>query len=167
MQLRTTVFGAVAAVAIMCLGAAAPALASPLPDGGMTATELATWLTGAGYAAEVKPDTTTPGDQIVSTKLDGLAVDIYLYGCSGDGDARRCTSIQYAAGWAPSSANSLDRTNEWNRSHRYIKAYLTKGNSLYGEYDLDLSPGGTFEMLNDTLANWRTNAGEFKTFFGQ
>lgn len=166
MQLRTTGLGAVAAVAIMFLGASAPALASPLPDGGMTATELATWLTAAGYAADVKPDTTTPGDQIVSTKLDGVNVDIYLYGCGGEGDARRCTSMQYAAGWSPSSAYSLDRTNEWNRTHRYIKAYLSKGNSLYGEYDLDLTPGGTFEMLNGTMANWRTNAGEFKTFFG-
>jgi hypothetical protein len=166
MQLRTTCFSAAAAVAIMVLGASAPALASPLPQGGMTARELATWLNAAGFPAEVKPDTTTPGDQIASTKLDGVAVDIYLYDCSGVGDARRCTSMQYAAGWAPASTYSLDRTNEWNRTHRYIKAYLTKGNSLYGEYDLDLSPGGTFEMLNDTLANWRRNAGDFKTFFG-
>ncbi|HEY3890298.1 MAG TPA: YbjN domain-containing protein [Caulobacteraceae bacterium] len=165
MQLRTAAFGMVAAMAITFLGATAPALAGPLPGDGMTATELAAWLTAAGYAATVKPDTTTPGDQIVSTTLDGLGVDIYLYDCSGGGDARRCTSMQYAAGWAPSSTYSLDRTNEWNRSHRYIKAYLTRGNSLYGEYDLDLRPGGTFEMLNETLANWRRTVGDFKTFF--
>ena len=67
----------------------------------MTATEVAGWLIGNGYAAQVKPDPTTPGDQIVSTTTDGINVDIYLYDCSGQGDARRCTSMQYAAGWPP------------------------------------------------------------------
>lgn len=144
---------------------AAPAMAASLPDGGMTATEIATWLRGGGYPAEVKPDPTTAGDQIISTATDGINVDIYLYDCSGAGDARRCTSIQYAAGWPPAASYNLGKTNQWNRSNRYIKAYLTEKGSLYGEYDLDVSPGGTYEMLNDSLANWRSTVQDFRKFF--
>ncbi|HEY1752831.1 MAG TPA: YbjN domain-containing protein [Caulobacteraceae bacterium] len=145
---------------------AAAARGGAIPASGLTAAEIADWLRGDGFSAVVKPDPTTAGDQIISTSVDGVDVDIYVYDCSGDGDGRRCTSMQYAAGWAPSGSYSADKTNEWNRTHRYIKAYLTRGNSLYGEYDLDLSPGGTFEMLNDTLVNWRSTARDFKTYFG-
>jgi hypothetical protein len=144
---------------------AAPAAARDLPPGGMTATELASWLIGNGYPAQVKPDPTTPGDQIISTRTDGIAVDIYLYDCSGDGDARRCTSMQYAAGWPASGSYSMERINSWNRGNRYIKAYLTAKGGLFGEYDMDVSPGGTYEMLNDELQNWRSVVVDFNKYF--
>ncbi len=144
---------------------AAPAAARSLPEGGMTATELAGWMIGNGYPAQVKPDPTTPGDQIVSTRTDGIDVDIYLYDCSGMGDARRCTSMQYAAGWPANSSYNLERVNSWNVAHRYIKAYLTASGGLFGEYDLDVSPGGTFEMLDDCLQNWRRNVVSFSKYF--
>jgi hypothetical protein len=144
---------------------AAPAAARDLPAGGMTATELANWLIGTGHPAQVKPDPTTPGDQIVSSSTDGIEFDIYLYDCSGSGNARRCTSMQYASGWAARSSYNAERVNSWNREKRYIKAYLTTGGGLFGEYDLDISPGGTFEMLNDCLDNWRRNVVSFNHYF--
>src|SRR5580658_8663766 len=143
-----------------------PASAQSLPSGGMTAGEIASWLRNAGFSAEVKPDPTTPGDQIVYTVTDGVNTDIYLYDCHGDGDARRCTSIQYAAGWEASSSYNLDKVNAWNRGNRYIKAYLTPRGSLYGEYDLDVSPGGTYDMLNDTMENWRRLLADFRKYYG-
>jgi hypothetical protein len=145
---------------------AAPALAQDLPKDGMTAGEIAAWLKRSGDAAAVAPDTTTPGDQIVSTVIDGVDVDIYLYQCAGEGDARRCRSIQYATGWSPRAGLTVERANAWNASNRYIKAYITAKGSLYGEYDLDVSPGGTFAMLDDSLDNWRGMLTEFKKFFG-
>jgi hypothetical protein len=159
------VLAVLAAAAGVVLLAAAPTAARDLPDGGMTATEIAGWLIGNGYPAQVKPDPTTPGDQIVSTQTDGLNVDIYLYDCSGEGNARRCTSMQYAAGWPASSAYNLEKVNSWNRGNRYIKAYLTAKGGLFGEYDLDMSPGGTYEMLNDCLQNWRSVVVDFNKYF--
>ena len=153
------------AAAFVVLLAAAPALAQELPPGGMTANEIAAWLKHSGAPADVKPDTTTPGDQIVSTQTDGVDVDIYLYQCAGEGDARRCRSIQYATGWSPRAGLTVEKANAWNASNRYIKAYITAKGSLYGEYDLDVSPGGTFEMLDDSLDNWRGMLTEFKKFF--
>jgi hypothetical protein len=159
------VLAVLATAAMAVLISAAPAAARDLPDGGMTATEIAGWLIGNGYPAQVKPDPTTPGDQIVSTQTDGINVDIYLYDCSGSGDARRCTSMQYAAGWPASGGYNLDKVNSWNRGNRYIKAYLTAKGGLFGEYDLDISPGGTLEMLNDCLQNWRSVVVDFNKYF--
>jgi hypothetical protein len=156
--------GLAAALALGLGGA--PAAAQPLPQGGMTAHEIAAWLKRSGAPADVKPDTTTPGDQIVSTVTDGVDVDIYLYQCAGDGDERRCQSIQYATGWAPRADLTAEKANAWNSSHRYIKAYLTEKGSLYGEYDVDISPGGGFGLLDKSFDNWRTMLAEFKQFFG-
>jgi Putative bacterial sensory transduction regulator len=156
---------AAVAAAAGLLALAAPAMARDLPTGGMTATELARWMVDNGFPAQVKPDPTTAGDQIVSTATDGINVDIYLYDCSGSGDARRCTSMQYAAGWTANASYNSTKVNEWNRTHRYIKAYLTASGALYGEYDLDVSPGGTYEMLEDCLGNWRRNVVTFNKYF--
>jgi Putative bacterial sensory transduction regulator len=162
---RSGVVGLGLAVLAMLL-TAAPALAQAPSQGGMTATEIAAWLKRNGAPAEVKPDTTTPGDQVVSTLIDGIDVDIFLYQCAGDGDARRCRSIQYAAGWTPQPAYTADRANAWNYSERYIRAYITPKGSLGAEYDVDLSPAGADEMLDHSLDNWRAELAAFKKFFG-
>jgi hypothetical protein len=161
---RGALVGLAAALAVAL--SAGPALAQDLPKDGMTAGEIAAWLQRSGNAAAVMPDTTTPGDQIVSTVIDGVDVDIYLYQCAGEGEARRCQSIQYATGWAPRAGLTVEKANAWNSSNRYIKAYITEKGSLYGEYDLDVSPGGTLAMLDDSLDNWRGMLTEFKKFFG-
>jgi hypothetical protein len=163
--MRAAGLAGLAAVLAVALSAA-PALAQDLPRDGMTASEVAAWLTRSGNPAQVAPDTTTPGDQIVSTVIDGMDVDIYLYQCAGEGDARRCKSIQYATGWAPKAGLTVEKANAWNSSSRYVKAYITPKGSLFGEYDLDVSPGGTLEMLDDSLDNWRGMLTEFKNFFG-
>jgi hypothetical protein len=161
---RSASVGLAAALAAF-LFVTTPAAAQELPKGGMTANEIAAWLKRGGFKGDVKPDTTTPGDQVVSTTTDGVDVDVYLYQCSGDGDGRRCQSIQYAMGWSPQPTFTADKANAWNASKRYIKAYITPKGSLFGEYDLDVSPGGTYEMLDDSLVNWRTMLTEFKKFF--
>jgi hypothetical protein len=73
--------------------------------------------------------------------------------------------MQYASGWSARSSYNAERVNSWNREKRYIKAYLTTSGGLFGEYDLDISPGGTVEMLNDCLDNWRRNVVSFNHYF--
>ncbi len=145
--------------------AGTPASPAELPSGGMTAGEVAGWLVRAGLPAEVKPDITTPVDQTVSTRIDGLDVDIYFYGCKGEGDARRCVSLQFAAGWAPRAGVDAARANAWNAANRYVRAYVTAQGQLGAEYDIDVSPGGTSEMLDDSLGNWRSLMRDFRRFF--
>lgn len=158
---------ALTSVAVLMVAAAAPASARDLPYGGMTAHELADWLTRNGLPATVKPDPTTAGDQIISSASDGVNWDIYLYACNGNGDARRCGSIQYAAGWSGISGFGDDRVNGWDRDQRYIRAYRDNKGNAWGEYDVDISPGGTYEMLDKSLSRWRDAIVGFKKYIGQ
>jgi hypothetical protein len=156
---RTAIAGSVA-MALLAL-AAAPAAARDVSKEGMTAKELAAWFTKAGFPADVQPDPTTPGDQLVSTTMETVDVNVYLYGCAGGGDARRCTSIQYAVGWPTNGKITVDQANAWNVGHRYIKAYINTKGQIWGMYDLDIAPGGAAAMMDDTLQNWRTALPEF------
>jgi hypothetical protein len=159
----STVAG-VAAAALILVGVAATGNARDIPAGGLTYEEVASWLRASGYPATIKPDTSDgakPYERIVSSSIDGINYDIYFYGCS-DG---RCDSIQYAAGW-PNPNGSRDRINGWNTSKRYIRAYSTASGQFWAEYDIDVSPGGTYEQLDHTLSRWRAIIGEYKTYMG-
>jgi hypothetical protein len=140
---------------------AAPAMARDLPPGGMTASEVADWLHQAGYPGTVKPDPTTPGDQIISSTVDGVNFDIYMYDCVQN----RCGSLQYAAGWPSAAGMTTDKLNGWNQGKRYIRCY-SSGPQLWGEFDIDISPGGTYEALTHSLQRWRSAIGGFKTYWG-
>lgn len=135
-----------------------PVDARDLPAGGMTSAEVAAWLRNASYPATVKPDPTTPGDEIISSSVDGINFDIYMYQCTSG----RCKSLQYVAGWPASPNIATDRTNAWNRGHRFCRAYLTTGGSVYCEFDIDIDPGGTYEALDHSLVRWRAVVGDFK-----
>jgi len=142
---------------LLVAGGLQPADARDLPAGGMTADEVATWLRSENYPATVKPDPTTPGDQIISSSIDGISFDIYMYQCQ----AGRCRSLQYAAGWT-SSTVTTDRINDWDRGNRYCRAYVAKSGAAWCEYDIDIDPGGTYEALSHSLARWRSSVGDFK-----
>ena len=60
----------------------------------------------------------------------------------------------------------MDKLNTWNRAHRYIRAYLTTSNGVFGEYDVEVSPGGTWEQLDDSLEIWLVRLKDFKTYIG-
>lgn len=153
------------AAAVLCLVfAVQPAAARDLPTGGMTAQEVADWLTASGYSAQVKPDPTTPGDQIISSTINGVNYDIYMYACT----AGRCRSLQYAAGWPTSAAGNVDVATKlltWDRENRFIRAYISEsGKNFWGEFDIDISPGGTYEALDRSLTRWSAAVGSFKAY---
>jgi hypothetical protein len=56
--------------------------------------------------------------------------------------------------------------NAWNTEKRYIRAYTTSSGQYWAEYDIDVSPGGTYEQLDHTLTRWRSIIGEYKTYMG-
>jgi hypothetical protein len=139
---------------------ALPASAKDLPEGGMTAKEVAAWLQDQGYSAQVKPDPTTPGDEIVSSTIEGVNYDIYMYICKEG----RCGSIQYAAGWTKPEGMSSSKINDWDKNKRYLRAYMDDKGNAWGEMDVDLTPGGTYEYLNGTLDRWKSIVTEYKNF---
>jgi hypothetical protein len=150
-----------------CALLAGPACAQSLPTGGMTAEQSADWIRGQGLKADVMADPTTPGDQIVRTSVDGINFDIYFYGCTSDPPPyHRCDSMQYAAGWSNVGGVSSDRLNEWNRENRFLRAYISSKGSVFGEMDIDISPGLDYSALNRSLDRWRSAIGKFRSSMG-
>jgi hypothetical protein len=140
--------------------AAAPASAKDLPAGGMTIQDVASWLQGDGYQAKIV--TAANGKQTISSSAGGTNFHVGFYDCK----EARCGSMQFYAGFDTKGAFNPAKMNEWNSAHRWVRAYVDKTNDPWVEMDVDLSPGGTYEMLADEFATWRSILDTFKHFIG-
>jgi hypothetical protein len=54
--------------------------------------------------------------------------------------------------------------NDWNSNNRWVRAYSDSKNDPWLEMDVDLSPGGTKEGLDDEFAIWRDMLTDFKKY---
>ncbi len=136
------------------------AAAREIPSAGLTAQEVVAWLQAGGYRASLETD--KDGAQHVASGAEGYSFDLYLLDCK----AGRCGSLQFAAGFNLDAPPATDRINEWNREHRWARAYLAKDKSLWAEYDIDIAPGGTYELLDDELSTWAKVLSAFGAMFG-
>lgn len=123
------------------------AAARDLPAGGLTSAKLADWLQKSGYQAQV--GSTEDGTQYVKSAAEGLNFGIFLYGCA----KARCTSMQFVTSFA-GSGKSPPAANDWNRNFRWVRAYIDGDKDLIFDFDVDLSPGVTYEGLADLLDIW-------------
>jgi len=76
---------------------------------------------------------------------------IYFYGCEA---GKRCTDIQFAAGWSDAKV-SLEKINEWNRGKRYGKAYLDKVNDPMLELSVNTNHGVSLKNPEDSFEWWK------------
>jgi hypothetical protein len=145
------------AVLVCLLAPLQRATAAALPSGGLTPTEVAAWLQSHGVTASVAPDPVTPdSEKIVKATSDGLNWSVYFLNCAD----HRCASIQYAVGLS----KTADATTiaDWNSHWRFIRAYLSTSGYPWGEMDVDVSPGGSYALLDQSLARWRSMMTKFK-----
>jgi hypothetical protein len=149
---------AAAFVALAVIFCSQTAKAGDLPSSGMTLEELQTWLQGAGYSAQI--ETSSGGERNIHSAYDGVGFHIYQYDCK----AGRCGSLQFAVGFNTKGAFSPVKMNDWNRDNRWARAYIDKTNDPWLEMDVDLTPGGTYELLNDEFATWRSAFSNFRKF---
>jgi hypothetical protein len=156
MKLRLVACAAAIAVAAL----STPASAKDLPAGGMTVAEVASWLQDAGYQAQVV--TAANGQQTITSASSGTGFHVGFYDCQN----QRCGSIQFFAGFNTKGALNPVKMNDWNSSERWARAYVDKVNDPWIEMDVDLTPGGTYELLNDEFATWRSVLARFRSFIG-
>jgi hypothetical protein len=151
---------AVAAFLVLALMlGAVPAAAKDLPAAGLSNMDVVNWLKSHGLKAAIKHDELAKMDYVASA-ANNLKFNIYLYAC----DHGACRSVQYSANWTGMSTVPVTQINDWNNKKRYIRAYLTPGGAIFGEYDVDIGPGGTWEQLNYSLERWETMLGQLDTF---
>ena len=149
----------VAAALALGLASIANVQARNIPDDGITLDQVAAWLSDKGLDAKITDDGN--GNKIVSSTVSGVRFGVYMFDCNGG----KCGSIQFAAGWPTNGNIAASRVNEWNRTKRWARAYLDTSNGIWLESDVDLTPGGTYELLSDNFATWRKTVDGFKEFF--
>ena len=146
----------IAAVLAVALSAAAPALASPLPEAGITREHMVQVMAQHGLPARIDKDSN--GNVIVKSRVAGINFDVYFFDCSDAG----CREIQFAAGWSNSEIPQ-SKVNEWNTTKRYLRVYTKPGKVIWVEQDAIVGRGTT-ENIDECLHTWGTVIVIFKKF---
>lgn len=127
---------------------ATPATAGVLPDGGVTAKEVAAALQKLGYKAEEQVD--PEGDPMIVSGVDGSPFRILFYRCTKG----RCASIQFLYGMDLERGVSLNAINEWNKKRRFARAYTDPENDPWADWDVDFERGATSEAIENAIERW-------------
>ena len=80
--------------AALTLAAGLPALAGPIPEGGVTASDITNVLMQKGYRAELGK--ASDGTPKITTSTEGSRVLIFFYTCD---KGQRCATIQFFSGF--------------------------------------------------------------------
>ena len=131
---------------------AAPALSRPLPNGGVTAPEVAEVLQALGFKVTESKD--GDGDPMLRSSDGNIEFGIYFYECpKADGAAPvRCPSIQFLT--MRSSPPNPQAVAKWNQAKRFTRAYQTQDNRVYIEMDAELSQGISTEHITRLVYRW-------------
>jgi hypothetical protein len=150
--MRCAIFGS---VALAFFSIMVPTAAKDLPAGGLTAQDVVNLLQAKGYRAELKQDDN--GKPNVASATQGVNFFVHFFDCTND----RCASIQFVAGFSTKGSYTLEQANNWNFNNRWITAAMDKEKDPWVSQDVDLSPGGTYENLNDEIQVWDDSLGRF------
>jgi hypothetical protein len=132
-----------------------PSLMHPIPAGGLTIEDVVAWLQSAGYSAKVV--TAENGNRHIVSNTMGTPFNVFVGDCQGE----RCASIELAAGFSTNGKFDISQINDWNNNNRWCRAYYDNVNDPWLGMDIDLSPGGTYESLNDQFAAWNDRLAKF------
>jgi hypothetical protein len=132
-----------------------PTLMHPIPDGGLTLEEAVAWLQSGGYAAKVV--TREDGKRHIESWSQGTLFNIFTPGCQSG----RCASLELVFAFSSKGKFDVSRLNEWNSDVPWGKAYSDDVNDPCLDMDISLSPGATFESLNDQFGTWNNILSNF------
>ena len=122
--------------------------AAPLPNGGITPDEVAAVLKARGLPAKFGKD--RQGDPKIESKIGSDHFFVYFYTCKGE----RCAAIQFSKGYDLDGGIDLEKLNDWNRDHRFGRAFRDNENDPWVQMDVDLERGSTTESVANNLETW-------------
>jgi Putative bacterial sensory transduction regulator len=132
--------------------------AGPLPDGGISAPELATALKTAGYPADITNDRV--GDPMIRSSTGKVLFEVYFFQC---GTQLRCTSIQFTAPFHRKAATP-STIAAWNRDRRFARAFLDFRGVAWISMDVEATHGMTIEALGANIQRWVSVLSAFDVF---
>lgn len=97
------------------------------------------------YGLATKRDTDSVGDPMLTTKMNGLNVTVYFYGCD---DNKNCQTLQFVVRLNDEGATDVNKTNVWNDEKLYGRAYIDDGIVVF-----DLVQTSVVDMPKEAFAN--------------
>jgi len=132
-----------------------------LPDGGVTAPEVAGALKDAGYPADVATD--QGGDPMIRSSTGKTLFNVYFYRC---GNALRCASIQFTAPYRRKGVTQATLA-AWNRERRFGRAFQDSDGTAWISMDVETRRGVTSEALEANVNRWITVLHAFEVFIAE
>jgi hypothetical protein len=129
-----------------------------LPDGGVTAAEVAATLKNAGYPADSTADRS--GEPFIRSSTGKTLFIVHFFQC---GPELRCGSVQFTATFRHKFATPATIA-AWNRERRFGRAYEDARGVTWLAMDVETSHGLTTEALQADVARWISVLNSFETF---
>jgi len=129
-----------------------------LPDGGVSAAEVAAAFHKAGYPADITNE--KPGSPSIRSSTGKILFFVHFLQCNTQ---LRCASIQFVAeirrkAMAPATIAA------WNRERRFGRAFLDNHGTAWIAMDVETSHGITTEALAANLERWVGVISAFEIF---
>jgi hypothetical protein len=129
-----------------------------LPDGGVTAPEVASALRRAGYPAD--PTANRSGAPLVHSSTGKVVFNVHFYQC---GMELRCASIQFIAEYRRKGVPPAIIA-AWNREKHFGRAFQDRNGLSWVAMDVETSHGMTTEALAANISRWITVLNGFESF---
>lgn len=120
--------------------------------------QIAKLISDKGYQAEVVDTDSSPR---IRSSDSGVKFVIFFMNCTA---GKNCATVQFYTGFADMVV-PLEKINEWNRDHRFARAFLDDESDPVLEMDLNLDAGGVpAENFLDNFTIWLDLMSQFRTF---
>lgn len=129
-----------------------------LPDGGVTASEVAAALKNAGYPADITAE--RAGDPLIRSSTGKVLFNVSFFQC---GTRLRCASIQFTAPYRRKGV-ALATIGTWNRERRFGRAFQDRNGVSWVSMDVETSHGITTEALEANIGRWIAVLNAFEIF---
>jgi hypothetical protein len=102
-------------------------------------------------------------EPLIESHAGKIKFYVYFYDCD---QARRCSNIQFRAGFSTHGGLTLARINDWSTRWRFGRLYLDPEGDAILDMDVDVARGVTAEQLGVQLDRWLATMQDAVGFLG-
>jgi len=103
------------------------------------------------------------GDPRLAGAIAGVPYQVFFLNCDDAGS--HCKDLNFYVGFRDIKP-TLDAMNEWNRTHRFGRAYLDSELDAALDFDVNLEDGVTRGNLQSSFGLWVSLLDEFSAYVG-
>jgi hypothetical protein len=128
---------------------------------GVSEQDIAQALAAKGLAFRLGADNFH--EPLIESHAGKIKFYVYFYDCD---QARRCSNIQFRAGFATHGGLTLAQINDWSTRWRFGRLYLDPEGDAILDMDVDVARGVTAEQLRGQVERWLGTMEDAERFLG-